>query len=142
MGEYEEIASRFAELSGEQRLEILLKLLDRQTKISAIAKELKATVPEVYRNFERLASADLISKNSDGSYSITPMGRILGTQISTINFLLRNKKYFKNHDFEQLPAKFIHRIGALEKGEQVSGFVKVQERCKETYENSEQYIYN
>lgn len=142
MGEYEEIANRFAELSGEQRLEILLKLLDKQTKISTIAKELGATVPEVYRNFERLVNADLISKNPDGSYSITSLGKILGSQISTVNFLLRNKKYFKNHDFEQLPLKFIHRIGVLDKGEIINGFVKVQERCNEIYENAEQYIYN
>lgn len=142
MGKYEETASRFTELSGEQRIEILLKLLDKQTKISTIAKELGATVPEVYRNFERLVNADLITKNSDGSYSITSIGKILGTQISLVDFLLRNKKYFKNHDFEQMPIKFIHRMGILEKGEFVNGFVKVQEHCNEIYENAEQYIYN
>jgi predicted transcriptional regulator len=143
MGEYEEVASRFVELAGEQRLEILLKLQNNHnTKISAIAKELGATIPEVYRNFERLINADLISKNPDGSYSITAIGTTLCSYVSMVNFLIKNKKYFKSHDFGQLPEKFIQRFGSLDRGEAINGFVKVQEHCKEIYENAEQYIYN
>jgi len=52
--QYESAANDFLELASEQRLGILLMLLEEKSKISAIAKEMGATVPEVYRNFERL----------------------------------------------------------------------------------------
>lgn len=140
--DHESTANGFLELASEQRLAILLKLQNEPIKISTIAKELEATVPEVYRNFERLAKADLIAKNPDGSYNITPIGKIWCSQISLIGFLSENKKYFKNHDFDQLPEKYIQRMGALKKGNIVKGFVKVQEKWKEIYSDAEQYIYN
>lgn len=139
---YTSTADGFMELASEQRLAILLKIQNGPVKVSAIAKELDATVPEVYRNFERLVKADLISKNSDGSYSITAIGRILCSQVSLVGFLSENKKYFKNHDLDLLPEKYIQRIGALKKGNFVKGFVKVQEKWKEIYDDAEQYIYN
>jgi predicted transcriptional regulator len=142
MKDNEEAANGFLELASEQRLAILQRLQDGPVKVSPIAKELGATVPEVYRNFERMVKSGLISKNPDGSYGITAVGKILYLQASLIGFLSRNKKYFKGHDFESLPEKFIRRIGSLENGEAVKGFVKVQERWKEIYANAEQYIYN
>lgn len=139
---YEKTANDFLELASEQRLAILLKIQDRPVKVSIIAKELEATVPEVYRNFERLVKADLIEKNSDGSYGITTTGKILVSQVSLIGFLSANKKYFKNHDLDLLPQKYIQRMGALEKSDTVKGFVKVQEKWKEIYSDAEKYIYN
>lgn len=139
---YEKTASDFLELASEQRLAILLKLQDGPVKVSIIAKELEATVPEVYRNFERLVKADLIAKNPDGSYGITTTGKILCSQVSLIGFLSANKKYFKNHDLDLLPQKYIQRMGALEKGDIVKGFVKVQEKWKEVYSDAEKYIHN
>lgn len=141
-GDYEKTASEFLELASEQRLSILSKMQDGPVKVSAVAKELEATVPEVYRNFERMVKSDLIAKNPDGSYGITTVGKILYSQVTLIGFLSASKKYFKTHDFDQLPEKFIQRMGSLEKGETVKGFVKVQERWKEIYANAEKYIYN
>jgi predicted transcriptional regulator len=140
--DYEKIADDFLELASQQRLGILLRLLDKKSKVSVIAKDLDATVPEVYRNFERLVKADLIVKNADGDYSITTYGKTICGQIHSLAFLSQNKKYFKNHDFGDLPQKFIQRIGALEKGQHIKGFVKVLEQWKNIYKNSNEYIYN
>ena len=139
---YEKTANGFLELASEQRLAILLRLQDGPVKVSTIAKELEATIPEVYRNFERLVKADMIEKNPDGSYGITTTGRILASQVSLIGFLSANKKYFKNHEIAHMPQKYIQRMGALEKGDVVKGFVKVQEKWKEIYSDAEKYIYN
>lgn len=141
-GSYERAAGDFLELASEQRLAILSSVQDKSVKISAIAKELDATVPEVYRNFERLVKADLIFKNSDGSYSITSLGKILYSQVSLVEFLSSNKKYFKNHSFDSLPSKYIQRLGSLQKGEPVKGMVKVLEKWKEIYDSADKYIYN
>ena len=138
----EKAASDFLELASPQRLGILLRLLDKKSKVSVIAKDLDATVPEVYRNFERLVKADLIVKDADGDYSITTYGRTMCSQIPSLEFFLQNKKYFKSHDFGDLPQKFIQRIGALEKGQHVKGFVKVLEQWKDIYKNSNEYIHN
>jgi predicted transcriptional regulator len=140
--DYEKIADDFLELASQQRLGILLRLLDKKSKVSVIAKDLDATVPEVYRNFERLVKADLILKDSDGDYGITTYGKTICGQIPSLAFLSQNKKYFKNHDFGDLPQKFIQRIGALEKCQHIKGFVKVLEQWKNIYKNSGEYLCN
>ena len=140
--DYENSAKEFLEIASEQRLAILLKLHESKSTISVLAKEFGATVPEVYRNFERLVKADLIIKNSDGDYSITTYGKIVCGQISAIQFMSENKKYFKNHDFGDVPQKFLQRIGSLESGKQIKGFVKVMEKWQEIYKNADKYICN
>ncbi|MDE1867811.1 MAG: ArsR family transcriptional regulator, partial [Thaumarchaeota archaeon] len=136
------MASNFLELASEQRLAILSKLYNQRTKVSTIAKELGATVPEVYRNFERLAKADLIIKEADGNYNITIFGKIVCSQIPSIRFLSNNKKYFKGHNFGDVPEKYTQRIGALESCEHVKGFVKVLEKWKEIHHNADEYLCN
>jgi predicted transcriptional regulator len=140
--DYENSAKEFLEIASEQRLAILLKLNESKSTISVLAKEFEATVPEVYRNFERLVKADLIMKNSDGDYSITTYGKIVCGQISAIRFISENKKYFKNHDFGDVPQKFLQRIGSLERGKQIKGYVKVMEKWQEIYKNANEYICN
>jgi predicted transcriptional regulator len=139
---YEKTASDFLELASEQRLAILLKLYNQRSKIAVLAKELDATVPEVFRNFERLVKADLIAKEPEGDYSITMFGKIMCAQVPSIRFLSNNKKYFKGHDFGDVPVKFLQRIGSLEQGTHVKGVIKVLEKWKEIYETAEDYICN
>jgi predicted transcriptional regulator len=138
----ENSAKVFLEISSEQRLEILLRLSQNKSKVSTIAKVLGATVLEVYRNFERLVKADMITKDSEGDYTITPFGTIICAQIPSTQFLSSNKKYFKDHNFGDIPQKFLQRIGALVDGKQVKGFVKIMEKWKEIYQNAEEYIEN
>ena len=135
-------AGEFLELSSEQRLAILLKLQHAKSKVSVVAKELGATMPEVFRNFERLAKADIISKDADGYYSLTTYGKTICSQIPSLLFVSSNKKYFKTHDFGDIPQKFIQRIGALSPGQHYKGFTRVLEQWKHICENSEKYIYD
>lgn len=140
--QYESAANDFLELASEQRLGILLKLLEEKSKISVIAKEMEATVPEVYRNFERLMKAELVMKDADGYYELTTYGKTICALVPSLRFVSQNRKYFKNHDFGDIPQKFIQRIGALAEGQYVKGFVKVLEQWKEIYKNSDEYICN
>ena len=135
-------SSQFLEIASEQRLSILLRLLEQKTRVSSVAKELDATVPEVFRNFERLAKVGLITKEADGDYSITPYGKIMCTQVHALQFMLQNKAYFKTHQFGDLPEKFLHRIGALASGIHVKGFVRVMEQWSEIYSTADKYLYN
>jgi len=138
----ENTASDFLELASEQRLEIILRLVEKKSRVSEIAKEIKATVQEVYRNFERLKKAELIFKDSDGDYALTTYGKTVCTLIPSITFVAQNRKYFRNHDFGGIPTKFILRIGSLSSCEHIKGFVKVFEKWANLYKNSNEYIFN
>ncbi len=138
---YENAANDFLELASEQRLNIIFKLLEKKSKISNMAKELHATVQEVHRNFERLATAGLIMKDKDGMYDLTTYGKTMCTQVPSLLFLSKNRKYFENHDFGDVPMKFIQRIGALAGGQQIKGFVKVLEQWKAIYKNADEFVY-
>ncbi len=138
---YENAASDFLELSSEQRLNIIFKLLEKKSKVSNMAKELHATAQEVHRNFERLSTAGLIVKDKDGLFDLTTYGRTMCTQVPSLLFLSQNRKYFENHYFGDVPMKFIQRIGALASGQQIKGFVKVLEQWKSIYKNADKFIY-
>ncbi len=138
---YENAANDFLELASEQRLSIIFKLLSKKSKITNMAKEVNATVQEVHRNFERLADAGLIVKDKDGFYDVTTYGKTMCTQVPSLVFLSKNRKYFESHNFGDIPMKFIQRIGALARGQCVKGFVKVLEQWKSIYKNADEYIY-
>src|SRR5919202_4281142 len=131
----------FIELASEQRLSILLRLTERDTKLSQLAKHLGVTMQEVHRNVNRLLEVGLIKKNSEGTFSLTTFGNTIIKQIPAYDFLSRNKEYFSDHNLGEIPMKFVHRIGALNNSDYVSGLVAVIERCKQLYNESSEYIY-
>jgi predicted transcriptional regulator len=135
------VAKEFLEISSEQRLGILLSLNSARSKPSILAKELDATISEVFRNMERLVAAQMIIKDIDGFYQVTPYGKMICNQITSFSFISNNKKYFSNHNFDTLPPKFIQRIGALSGGKHIRGFTKVMECWQEIIDNSTQYVY-
>jgi predicted transcriptional regulator len=138
----ESFAKEFLEIASEQRLGILLRLNEKKSKVGIVAKELGASMPYVFRDFERLVKAGLITKDSDGDYDITTYGKIICGQIPSIRFLSNNKTFFKNHGIGDIPSKFLQRIGSLEDGKHIKGFVKVMEKWKEIHENAEEYVEN
>ena len=138
---YENASENFLELSSHQRLQILFNLLEKKSRVSIMAKKLEATNQEVHRNFMRLEDGGLISKDKDGNYGVTTYGRTMCSQVPALIFLSRNRKYFENHEFGEIPDKFIQRIGQLYSGEYVKGVTKVLENWKTIYKNAQTYIY-
>jgi len=138
---YENASENFLELSSHQRLQILFNLLEKKSKVSNMAKKLEATNQEVHRNFMRLEDGGLISKEKDGNYGVTTYGRTMCSQVPALIFLSKNRKYFENHEFGEIPDKFIQRIGQLYNGEHVKGVTKVLEYWKTIYKNAQTYIY-
>jgi len=138
----EKIVKDIFEIASEQRLSILLKLNEKKSKLGIMANELRATAPEVKRNFDRLLKAKMIEKDTDGNFHLTLYGKTICTQIPSLVFLSDNKKFFEEHDFGDIPIKFIQRLGALQKREHIKGFVKVLEKWKLIHVNASKYIYN
>lgn len=139
--DYSNTSKDFLDLASEQRLDILFYLMQEKSKVSPMAKKLNSTVQEVHRNFERLTKSEFIEKDNDGYYHLTVYGTTICTQIPTMIFFSNNKKYFQEHDFGNLPAKFIERIGALSTGTYIKGFTNVMEQWKSIYKNANEYIY-
>jgi predicted transcriptional regulator len=131
----------FVELSNSQRLEIIHSLHRQKLNLAGLSKELGVTMQEVHRNLNRLMEAGLIEKKSSGVFSLTTFGSTIIRQIPSIDFLSKNRLYFSDHTFGDMPMKFIQRIGALSNGEIIRGWVAVIERIKEMYRQSREYIY-
>ena len=138
---YEKAADHFLELASPQRLQILFKLSEKPFAITEMAKELDSTKQEVHRNFRRLEDIRLIEKDIDGKYSITTFGKTMCTQVPSLVFLSQNMEYFEDHEFGDMPTKFIMRTGQLAGGKHIKGVVKVLEQWKTIYKNANEYVY-
>lgn len=138
----ETIADEFLELASEQRLSTLFLLNKEKINLASIARRLDATPPELHRNLGRMQKAGLIKKDTDGNYDLTLYGKTTCAQMSTFVFMLKNKKYFESHDFDDLNIKYIQRIGALADSELITGYVKVMEQWEGIYKNAKEYICN
>ncbi len=138
----EDLAKQLFEISSEQRLNILFRLQKQKSTMSKIAKELHATMPEVFRNFGRLAKAGLIEKDPDSNYHLTLHGRTVCANLASLLFVKNFEKYFKNRDYGDIPEKFIQRIGVLSTAQHIKGVVKVLEVWKKIHSQAEKYIHN
>jgi predicted transcriptional regulator len=139
---YDETEEIFSSLANIQRLAILYSISDNKKTLSSIAKELKTTTQETHRNLNKLKNSNIIKRDVKGYFSLTVFGDMIIKNISAINFLSKHKKFFSEHNFYDIPIKFIHRIGALEKSEYISGFVAIIEYIKRMYNNCKKYIYS
>ncbi len=134
-------ANYVLDLASPQRLNILFKLLSKDSTPTEIAKELESTKQEVHRNFIRLEESGLIEKKNNGKYSTTTFGEAVCTQVPTIVFFSQNRKYFEEHTFADIPYKFKIRCGQLATSQRIKGISKVLEQWKTIYKNSDEYIY-
>ena len=140
---FDETEEIFSSLANSQRLAILYIISNNNKKtLSSIAKELKITTQETHRNLNKLMNSNIIQKDFKGYFSLTVFGDMIIKNISAINFLSKHKRFFSEHNFHNIPIKFIQRIGALEKSDYLSGFVAVIEYIKRMYQNCEKYIYS
>jgi len=138
---YEDAASDFLELASEQRLAIIHELLVKKLKLSMLTEKLNSTPSEIFRNLGRLEKANMIMKDSGGYFDLTSYGRLIcNSLMPSLIFVSQNKKFFSDHDFGEIPQKFIQRIGALSSGTLITGFTRVVEKWIDIFENSNEYI--
>src|ERR671921_1603247 len=87
-------SSLFFELAGDLRLSMLIKLNEKEFRLSQLANDLQATMQEAHRNIIRLVDAGLVSKDNEGDLYLTPYGRMIVLLIPSYDFLFTNKEYF------------------------------------------------
>ena len=139
--DHEKSAQTFLELASEQRLAILENLREKEYKLSALAKLLDATPPEVFRNLQRLEKSSLIEKKKNANYQLATYGKALFAVLPSLEFISTHEEYFQEHSFGDMPHKFVQRIGALKNSELLSGFTSVTETWREIFANAEEYVY-
>ena len=112
----EKLCDLIFELSNNERMRIINLLSDEDLKLSQLSQKLDITVPEASRHLQRLSDAQIIQKNSGGSYHLTSYGELVLRQLPGLDFILDNRQYFLEHDASHLPYKLISRIGELRFG--------------------------
>ncbi|MGB9167469.1 MAG: transcriptional regulator [Nitrososphaeraceae archaeon] len=136
----ENTESLFFELAGDLRLSMILRLSKNKYRLSQLANELKATMQEAHRNVTRLIDSGLVFKDGEGDLCLTSYGKSIVYLLPAYEFLSANKQYFLEHSIEELPLKFIQRIGSLKNCEIVFGVMANLQHWKKLYSNSQVYI--
>jgi predicted transcriptional regulator len=94
-------------------MSILNDLINEPLKPSNLAQKHNMTVTETSRHIQRLSDEELISKDAEGYYKVTPYGKLILSLLPSLSFVLENRKYFQEHDTSMLPSEFIARFGEL-----------------------------
>lgn len=123
-------ADLFTELASDLRCSILMSLSDKPAKLSSLAREFDTTVQDVHRNANRLMEAGLVRKNEDGAMHLTEYGRLVVRQVPYFTFMKKHAKFFAEHTLNDIPEKFVQRIGSLQDCELVRSVAAVMEKLK------------
>ncbi len=141
MEEDEDISKVLFELSSNRRANILFGIQNEKLKMQQIAKTLDMTTTETFRHLQRLSEAKLVEKNTDGTYSITSLGRLGAGLLSSFNFFLKNGNYFLEHNIFNLPYEFVNRLGELSNGDFIAEAMSALNRTRKIVYASEEFLW-
>jgi predicted transcriptional regulator len=109
----ETISEFLFELANPSRLDILLLISKKETKPSQIARDAEQTIQEVSRHLLRLTKIQLVERNAEGAYALTPLGQAVVALLPEINFLVMNADYFATHDASCIPVELRYGLGLI-----------------------------
>ncbi len=136
-----ELCALFFELSNEDRLNILREIKKSPIRLSRVSERFNFTVPETARNMARLTESDLIAKDADGFFHLTPVGEAALQFIPSFAFISKHKKYFKTHRISALPTEFAASIGALHKSEYVNGVTEMLFNAENAVKEAQEFMW-
>jgi predicted transcriptional regulator len=139
--EMERLCSLFFELSNEDRLSIILKLMEEPMKLTHIANALDLTVQECSRQLARLNEIDLVTKDPDGFFLLQPYGRHAFRLFPGFQFLTEHVDYFNQHTLEVLPEKFMGRIGEIRGCKPVTALMETFANIDRTIREAEEFFW-
>ncbi len=141
MKEVEELDRLFFEFASESRLSILRILQTENLKMQEVARRLDLTATEAFRQLERLSVAILVQRQPDGSYALTPSGRLELHLASSMGFILSHKQYFLTHDIWELPMQFVNRIGELSQAMLKMGLIESTFKSSQLIGEAKHYMW-
>ncbi|MFX1476255.1 MAG: ArsR family transcriptional regulator [Promethearchaeota archaeon] len=126
------------ELSHEDRLRILHKLVKERMNVTSLSKALNLTTQETSRHLSRLSEVDLIQKDAKGLNHVTEYGELVLKQLDGLRFISRYADYFRSRSLTHLPREFISRIGDLSSSKPVNEvavtFANIEKMAQEAKE--------
>jgi predicted transcriptional regulator len=137
----EHLAELLFILASFDRLTLLSEMASEKRRLGQLTAKLAATPQETSKHLMRLRDAELIEKDSDGFFDLTPFGRIILTLLPSVKFLVQNREYFLSHDISSLPSEFLERIGELQEsgyGEKVGS---VLAHTQQVVKDAGEYIW-
>jgi predicted transcriptional regulator len=137
----QELCKLLFELSNEDRLTMLIELKKTPMKLSRISDKFTFTVPETARNVSRLSAANLIIKDVEGAYHLTPFGEEALRLLPGLQFLSKNKKYFISHTLTELPQEFATSLGALKDCRAVNELTEMLYIIENLIREAQQYVW-
>jgi predicted transcriptional regulator len=137
----EELSDFFLELAHSDRLKTLFLIEKERLNLTHISEKLNLSMQETSRHLSRLRSAELIRKDGEGFYCLTPFGCIALSLLPAYDFILRNRGYFQDHDLSFLPPEFIRRIGELAEFEEGKGVMQVLHLAVVVLNEAKEYVW-
>ena len=135
------MCSLLFELSNEDRLNILRELEKNPMRLSRVSERFAFTVPETARNLSRLSEANLIVKDADGFFHLTPFGEEVLQLLPGFEFLSKNRDYFMTHHLSVLPREFATGLGALANCKIVNELTAVLHNIEKVMSEAECYFW-
>jgi predicted transcriptional regulator len=134
-------SSLLFELSSTDRLDILFLLQKTPLKLSHVSKKLAFTVQETSRNITRLSEAEVIRKDGDGLYHLTPYGEEALNLLSGFHFLFKNREYFTTHVLTLLPERFRPSLGVLDDCEFVNDVMVAFHNIENMIAQADEFVW-
>lgn len=141
MVDRDELNRLYLDLGSESRLGILRALKVKDYKMRELGRHLDLTATETFRQVKRLIEAQLVQRLPEGSYTITPYGRLVLQLSASHEFVLKHRDYFLTHDLSRLPYPFINRIGELSQARLSVESYKNITRGEELVSQAKQYFW-
>lgn len=129
------------EVSNESRYEILVLLREKAMRITDISGELDLTSPETRRHVSRLGEVDLIQRDVEGFYHLTPYGEMALLLFQEFIFLSDNREYFKTHSTSKVPTGFVKKIGELSSSVILGNAMDFLRYMENLFKESKEYVW-
>jgi predicted transcriptional regulator len=137
----ETLSGLLFELASEDRLQILLDILEKPQRLTQLSTRLGLTVQETSRHLARLSEAKLIVKDAEGMYNLVPYGKYVILQLSGLEFLSQHREYFATHNLSSLPSEFMARIGELKECSFTDDVMVAFSKAENLIAQAQEYIW-
>lgn len=129
------------EISNEDRLSILRRLVEEPMKVTGLSRELGFTNQECSRHISRLSEVDLTLKGADGSYNLSPFGELVLRMLPSLEFITGHREYFISHPLSSFPQVFVSRMGELMGSTLVDDVMVVFHNVEKVINEAEEYVW-
>jgi predicted transcriptional regulator len=137
----ERLCDLYFELSNEERLKILYSLREENMNITSLAQRIDVTTQECSRHTSRLVDVNLVQRNPDGTYSLTPYGRLMLRLIPGQLFASTYQRYFNTHSLDHLPSGFVSRINELSESRFTEDVWVTFSILENLFKEAEEYVW-